>query len=105
MLQGRIELNGVTENAAGEIVVKYTSTRESVLPLSWTGTSKVYSSRQELADYLTQFEAALDEDFVVAVLLAKAMKADPTMGATFRALASGKTGVIDLSGAGTAIAI
>lgn len=109
MKQSRIELNGITEDAeTGAITVKFTYNGNGVLGLDWGGMSKVFASRADLAEYVSNAEAALDEDLMVALVLSKGVKADPTCGATFRNYFGGilpKTAVVDFEGSGTAISV
>jgi hypothetical protein len=105
MRQARVEIGGVTEGGDGSITVRFTYGEDVVLPLGWSGAGKNFSSRLSLAEYIAAAEAVLTEDILLGLILGKALKIDPTLSGRFRAEASGKTAVVDLSGSGVALSL
>lgn len=96
-------LDGVVDHPDGGITVNYT---EGDHPLSGTASGEGLAhlgpdGRSQLIQAIREAELRIAADLKF-IQIAKAYKADPTMGATFRAACTNKTATIDLDGtAGT----
>lgn len=89
--------------AGGQLTVRFTE-GETPLPAIWQGNSLVFTSRDDFERQMQEIEPQI-QPLLILMMLARAYRADPTIGATFRNTIQGKTLIFNVAGPGALVTV